>query len=339
MSVPALDNGPWTFNVNNDCSEPVLNDTKRHSIWQLKECLKGFSAWSVIASSDSVSVKNIGDASPDLWSAWSNVVGANPGTAHSWIILENSVTGEQICFDTRGTSYQTDVVWSQSGAFNTDGSITNRPTASESQDLCVSSTIVGSSGDGAVVHAMISNDDKCTRWSIHSRDNSSNGDWFGMLEEVVNTPSVWTGTFKRAGLAIQSTALSTANTSKSPQAAIFGTTTAAWRAYLADATPYEGWNTCNSTAECWGSFSSDGGRPFFKNGNLQGWLGGFPVSAIGLYRTLIERGGSLGRFQDIYWAHEYHNTYDTYDGVGSREWIKIGGFMLPWNGTQPLEVP
>ena len=74
MSVPALENGPWVFDVNNDCSESTTENCKRHVCWQTKESMVALSVWSVVASSDSSSVKNIGDASPDLWVAWANVI-------------------------------------------------------------------------------------------------------------------------------------------------------------------------------------------------------------------------------------------------------------------------
>lgn len=341
MPVPALENGPWTFDVNNDCSESTTNDTKRHAVWKLKECLIGFSAWSVVASSNGSSCRNIGDGSPDLWTDWaSDVLGAATGNPHSWIVLENSTNGEQICFDLASTVYNMYLVYSATGAFNADGSTTNRPTATESVEIASNIDWDGNATNGAVVHAMISSDNKCTRWYVHFRSGSDDGGWFCCLEECVNANPMWSSTHKRIVLLhTSSVLLSTVNISKTPRIDYYANITPRWSAYLEDDTPYSGWNTINATSECYGSFHADLGIPKFRVDSIQDWLEGYPVSQIGFYRPEQVRGGGIGRLQDMYFAHQFHNTYDTYDSLGSREWIKFGCFLVPWNGTAPLQVP
>ena len=341
MGAPALENGPWNFDVNNDCSETATLDSKRHACWQTKESLAGFSAWSVVASSDSSSVKNIGDASPDLWTAWSNVVfGVG---AHSWIILENSVTGEQLCIDCNTADVQqVSILCSATGAFNTDGTTSARPTSSETRDIITAGSrdaLGATTLDGIIVHAMISNDSKCTRFTWHQMGTTSNtGDFVVLLEEAVNTPSQWTGSFKRVVYTHGSNiSLDTVNTGKSPKELELDLTERMY-AYLVDATPYAGWNGSRVTCECLGDLANSAAESIYGNAVYSAFLEGYSVQPIGLFRPYATRGGGIGRLQDVHWAHRAHDTYDTYDGSGSREWIKIGCLLLPWNGTPPLEV-
>ena len=52
MSVPTLENGPWTFNVNNFISEDLQEDTYKHLWMEMKDVLASFTEWSVVASAD-----------------------------------------------------------------------------------------------------------------------------------------------------------------------------------------------------------------------------------------------------------------------------------------------
>lgn len=65
MSVPTLAKS-WSYDVNN--VETYSGDTEcaKKLILAFKNALVS-AGWSVEASSDSVAVKNYGDASPDLW--------------------------------------------------------------------------------------------------------------------------------------------------------------------------------------------------------------------------------------------------------------------------------
>lgn len=341
MSAPAYSKGPWTFSVNNDCSEATISETAQHAWYQVKESLASFSAWSVVASSDSVSVKNIGDASPDLWTDWTtDVVGGT--TPHSWILLENSVTGGQLCIDMTSTNeYLGTLLYSATGAFNADGTINARPTDTESLVLQSAQQWLSSAADGAIVNAQICDDDSITRFWIHQRDGALHGAFFVGLESLGGTiPSEWTGTYKQAVLRPNyNTNMSTNPVLQSPAYGAYDTTSARLYLYLVDATPYEGWNTAFATGEAYHQMSTGQGDVLTRI-NVDGeWGGGYPVCAIGTYRNVTTRGGSLGAFQDIYWSHQVHDMLDTYPASGARTWIKCGCFMLPWNGSTPLDVP
>ena len=184
MTLPVLENGPWVFSVNHDCSESSALNSKRHALWQVKESLVSFDAWSVVASCDSSSVKNIGDGSPDLWTTWANVVFGSG--ANSWVILENSVTSEQILIHCKTTTVERfDLYYSATGAFNTDGTTTDSPTYTEGFWLAGASNLnaIGSSSiNGIVVHAMTSADSKCTRFYLHQRYGTLSGGYLAVFE-------------------------------------------------------------------------------------------------------------------------------------------------------------
>lgn len=334
MPFPTVENGPWTFDVNNDCTGANFAETMKNVLLQMKTSLATFSAWSVVASSNSTSVKNIGDVSPDLWSTIADIVRNTDGNIHSWVVLENSVNGEHICIDYNTSyDYRLSVLYDPDGTTNTDGTTSDRPTGTWLSAQYDTKNFLDQYIDGAVVHAMISNDSKCTRLIIHGRDGSLNGDTVLFFEEAVNTPSQWTNTHKRVISRNQADYIDSAtNTLKSPTLATFDDF-AAFAAFTSTAISQHG------TCECFENVIGSGVPLIKYNTNFE-WGGGYPVCQIGLYRYTSENiAGPYGRLQDIYWAHYYHDTYDTYNAASSRAWVKIGCFMLPWNGTQPLEVP
>lgn len=333
MAIPALINGPWVFDVNIDCSEASVADTCKHVWWQIKESLVAL-GWSVVASSDSVSVKNIGDADPDLWVSWSDVISASSGP-HSWIIIESPITGEQVLFDrlvafeTRGNSR-----FSPNGTFNADGTTSAAPTYTFSLGLMSPGyDFIDTGADGAIVHVMTSNDGKCTRIFVHQKDGTGYGDAVILLEDPVNTPAAWTGSTKKASYyTAHSTVCSATNTLKSPTVAELSTITeppGIWYAFFPSPL---------SAPHATPTYEVFQGSPVFDNNVLHtGLAEGYPIGAIGLYGDHVF-GGGLGKFQDMYWAHGAHDTYDTYDGTGAREWIKLGALLVPWNGSAPVEV-
>ena len=109
-------------------------------------------------------------------------------------------------------------------------------------------------------------------------------------------------------------------------------------AYVKNATSEE-WNYCYLSAECYNMNNGANGHPISESNTYMDWAGGYPVSPVGVFKPSADWGGGRGRLQDFYLAPSDHDTYNTYDATGVRSWIKIGGFLLPWNGTQPLEVP
>lgn len=346
MGLPTLENGPYVFNVNNRFTESNTTNKTLRGILECKNALVALggagSIWSVVASCDSTTVKNIGDASPDLWSELADIVGGSG--AHSWCILENGTTGAQLCIDL-SNSDERYVHWrySYGGNFNADGTTSTRPTDSEGTDLKSVSYTTFSSGTGAntiVIHAMCSADHKTTRIFTHEKDSSGNNGGTALcIEEAVNTPSEWTATYKTVLVKFHDhITLSQTSYLKSP---LIKEISDAERmvVYMKTAEPYEAWNSVYATCECYGTLDGGVATPIHELNVSLELQGGYPISPIGLYEAASgSNGGSWGRLRDIYFGQRLHDTLSTYPNDASRLWVKFGCFVVPWNGEQPLDA-
>lgn len=330
----------WNYSVNHDVTEASVSDTQKHGVFQVKEALASFSQWSVVASSDSVSVKNIGDPSPDLWTDWVTDLVGGTG-AHSWIVLENSVTGAQLCIDCNSTNFGAiEWLYSATGSFAADGTTSSRPTDTESLYLADNIQWMPTGTDGAVVNAMCSDDGKCTRVYVHCVDAATKGGFFFALEDLTGTPSQWTGSIHQAVLRMDTnTGLSVTPALQDPVITRYDNTTMNVYLYHTDSTPYEGWNTAAMTCESYHQFAGGQGNGLYSvNLDLE-WNEGYPVCPAGLFRDVVTRGGGQGAFQDLYIAPQQHPALTTYPSDASRQWVKWGFGFFPWNGSVPLEVP
>lgn len=80
--------------------------------------------WTVVSSSNATTTSN-----SDLWTSTSALTRAAAGTAHSWIVLQNTTLGVYMILDYVGTlNYAADVIVSTDAP--TGGTTLNRPTAS-----------------------------------------------------------------------------------------------------------------------------------------------------------------------------------------------------------------
>lgn len=93
------------------------------------------SVWTVVGSSDGATA---GMDGVDRWTTTftaSKLVRAATGSAHSWIVLQNSTSGIQVCIDLNGTnSGQCAITYTRSAFPFTGGSITTRPTAAANNE-------------------------------------------------------------------------------------------------------------------------------------------------------------------------------------------------------------
>lgn len=349
MGLPTLENGPYIFNVNNLVIGSNPTDKCRKTILALKDALVALGGagviWDVVASCDGTSVKNIGDASPDLWADSSDIVQNTEGNAHSWCVLEHQTSGEQILIDCRSESYnQFEMRHSFDGSYQTDGTTTASPTATNSYTMRQFNTNFSTTSTTqlrCVVNVMTSADNKTLRIYLHQRDSSS-GETAGTymaIEEIVNTPSVWTSARKLCVFYSNENINFSATTYyKSPRAELLDGSV--WILRVDTAEPASLWVSMQNTSECYGNLDAESGAtPLWQVNNSLGFNGGFPICPIGLYESAAGTyGGSWGRFRDIYWAQQLHDTLDTYPSDGSRLWVKWGCFLVPWNGTAPLDA-
>lgn len=165
----------------------VISSSYAETFWKIKQGMVTTSGkWTVVSSSDGAS--NFGAA--DYWVDSGDCVWAITGSNHSWIVLKNtnlssSGAGFQICIDLdHGTPYYGTVLYSASAGF-TGGSLTDRPTATDSQDLKTHSYLMY--GYNGCLH--ISSDGECTRWFGGSFGICTS---FWLFDKAKNPSSWWT---------------------------------------------------------------------------------------------------------------------------------------------------
>jgi len=347
-----LENGPYIFNVNNLFVEGDSISKAKRMLLELKNGLVALGGagtiWTVVASCDAVSVKNIGDADPDLWEDLSDIVSGSGTNPHSWCIVENSTTGAQLLIE--GHSIYSiyaycDIRYSPAGLFTDTGTTGVAPTATDANNVVTSDTgftPVGSYYNGFVLHIMTSADHKTTRfyWLERSMEFAGMGGKMGLIEEVVNTPSQWISTNKVCVLYNNITpACNVSPSDEYPM--IYHLDDMDWNVYLETATPYAGWIATRVTAECHEGVGSNTGQALpilHVKENLE-LDGGYPLSKIGLFRPNAGTyGGSYGRLRDIYWGPFYNYSMTTYPNDSSGDWIQFAAFVMPWNGSKPVPV-
>ena len=350
MPVPVLEKGPYVFNVNNLYSESTAVDCMKRALLELKNCLVALGGagtiWTVVASSNSVSVKNIGDASPDLWSGLSDLVYATYVNPRSWCILENSTTGGQLLINWEtqsGYGYDAGMAYSPGGTYASDGTTSSVPTSTDSGLMWYRAYHwVPTSGAyyKVVVNVMTSADHKITRFYLHFRVNSGTlaGGAIGLIEDAQDTPSVWNSAIKTI-VSYNSWHMATSDTSylKSPRGSDVDNGSS-FMARVETAEPYAAWLSAYPLIECYTGFEGAYGDPLTLINSDLGMSGGYPVCPIGIFRANNSKGGHLGRLADIYWAQLQHQTLDTYPEDSSHLWVKWGCFMVPWNGTTPQDA-
>jgi len=341
MSVPSLENGPWTFNVSNTFSDATPANVAAWSVWEIKEILAGFSQWSVVASTDGTTVRQVGAGSPDLWTAYTDIV------EDSWIILENTTTGEQVCFHMTSPGLSAiEIYWSPLGSYASSGGTTTSPPSASSDEEEIFPA--GEAGvyfigtavapDRVSVSGMISNDGKCTRIFVRQKEGSTYGTQVLFFEELVDTPSEWTSTNKRCVYKTYQTDFSATGTAQGP--VLSDADNQKWCCRVDHASLASANVDAYGTAECYGaSLTGGSGIAIMNVATTLDWVTGGIASPIGIFRPDISYGGSFGRIQDMYWAPAHHDSLDTYPSGGSKTWIKFGCFLVPWNGSSPTEAP
>lgn len=181
MSLPTLSKS-WTFNCNNAIAAQgtALLDNQT-LILAIVNALLASGKWTVHYSCNSTVAGTAGDG-VNRWSTPSNLVGANPGTAHSWMVLKNT--------NMPGGNYQIRIEIPNSigsGALTvarsinagfTGGSTTTAPTATDQVVLISGTTYGGPSTDQAMRWSTeVSSDGQCTR-VIVAGGGSLRGFWY-----------------------------------------------------------------------------------------------------------------------------------------------------------------
>jgi hypothetical protein len=333
MSLPIAEN-TWTFNINNiDYDEASPNNAGMKLYWMLKDTLNSFAVWSVVASSNGTSHSNIGDGGDvDHWDAWSDLV-----IGDSWVVLENSVTGEQLLIDSdSGSAYVGQIRYSATGSFGTDGAVDAAPSSTE-EIMIIDGSIMSATLDSFCVNGIISSDGKSTRLFWLEREGNEYAGNVLIMDEVADTPTEWTSTYKRCVNILTGPTFTNYWSGSSPLLANY-IDSGDFYIYWADAVPSEGnypVSAIRSTVNL-----SESATQVVPDNYTYTERDGYSFAPISLYLDTYAKGGGVGRLKDIFWAPSVLPTGTTFDSSGSRNWIKWGCFIFPWDGaTTPRLAP
>jgi hypothetical protein len=165
----------WQFNVNNARGGSGSRNTDDQLVlFFYKTAITTFASYGWTCSGSSNSIAS-GMDGVDRWVSSANLIWATAPTAHSWIVLRQTGISShfEVCFDLSYLDYTTmNIVVSTIGfgAANggTDGSINNRPTATDEYSVYtylahwIDSNVSGT--QSYKCHCMQSNDGQCTRF-------------------------------------------------------------------------------------------------------------------------------------------------------------------------------
>jgi hypothetical protein len=328
MALPTLDK-TWQFNVNQLIVSAAEATFNKNLLFALKESLKNFAMmpWIVQYSCDSVTAGTVGDL-VDRWVTAANIVGAGTAVGRSWIVLR-SPNGCEICWhcfdNTTGVPNNIrnmEMVYSHGGLF-TGGTTTARPTATDESVQFTSSS--GSWQGGSTVadtrlHVLHTTDGLCTRiflarastvffwWQVERLKSHAAGHTLPYTYRFTLAPDVSTSRTTRAFLSGQTTSLSSRiGTLNINQLGIFPGRDAAVAASVLGETYAQVADEVDGDLYCY---------------------------EIGQITSTIGARGPKGLLFDI-WAAQTPpaQTGDHYPADGSRQFVHIGHFMHPWNGT------
>jgi hypothetical protein len=316
--MPFTKEKTWQYSVNNTVAAlGAITTTHARLLRSIKNTLLAFGTlpWTVVGSSNSVAA---GLDAVDRWAADGNLVWANEGNAHSWIVLKQTGIGSNFqllinCSPADTWNRVVNVIASPNAGF-TGGSTTARPTATDEVDLNVSNNEywAGShSADGQFVyHVMQSTDGQCTR-ILTARAGAVCGFW--LLDKAKNPVTGWTYPF--VGI-------------------VKGDTTgdvATIATLAATSAKFAGWGTAYMNMYATHEVANSNNIPTLSTvpNDLSTK---YPVFPIGLLSETAGQRGRHGDLFDLWWGLTAVATGDFYPGDASKQFVQLGDVIFPWNG-------
>ena len=310
MSLPTLEK-TWQFNVNQSgtASGNVTTDC-RATIFKIKQSLTGFASnpWTVALSSNGSS-----SGASDYWASSSDVIWNNAGSAHSWIVLQQTgVTGGpvQLLIDCGTNNPSLIVVMASTSGF-TGGSTLNRPTATDETLLYSASNYsLPNSSAVHVLHVMMSTDGQSTRLFVFSGGSR----WmFITIETLAGSDLAYQGAVfgKENALVFADLYSSSKWICKNGSTIIYGYTATQTYANVA---------VCNANA-----------------GAISNISNAYPMVAMSVYSETPGGRGRCGRIQDMWFGSSALASGSTFPATpDDKQFAQFGPVILPWNGTTPV---
>ena len=317
MALPTLSK-TWQFNVNNQTTAQgsALADARK-TLRGIKDAMIGFATnpWTVRYSCDSVTAGTAGDG-VDRWSADTNLVWANAGTAHSWIVLRQTGIGttyELLISCENSTPSNLTLLTSISGF--SGGSKTARPTATDELTVASSGQWVSGTDVSNRWSVMQSTDGQCTRILVG---------YSGIFATLIvldkpNNPTTGWSTPNFSALYWNGGGLNTNTTG------IFSTIGPNARSRIGSVN-----GSVSLTIEGIGNdFSTDTTIGNIANEVDSSW----DMWPLGIACITSGARGRHGSLFDLWAVSTARASGDMIPADGSNQFAVFGNFVLPWNGS------
>ena len=334
----------WVMSVNNvvtssgEASPYSVNF--KNLIFEIKNTMKTLltgsgNEWTVVGSSNSVTSSMDG---VDRWLTVSNIV--NSAGAHSWLVLKQDAIAAnyQLLFDFNdSTVYYMSIKVSPTVGFS-GGSASVAPTASDSIAVNNISTPVmfnwanASWNDGInpmMFNVWASDDGQVTRIGVVHKGQIT-GLWF--FEKPYNPISQWSSSSISATITPDPTPDNwftyTSNASRFVSRINNGSVAHRIMAVLTRLGAYFSYP---------GSPLNSAAIPFYLFGYNTFTLE-YEFVPLGLYCTTVGARGRQGNLVDVWLSHWTIPDGATFPGDDTRQFVKWGAFVLPWNGIDKVKM-
>lgn len=317
----------WNYSVNNAVNTGVLLTDASYIMYGIKAALVA-AGWTVQMSSNRASY-----GAADYWASYANVVWTTNAVG-SWIVLRNAqLAGGAfevllVCDGYGGTS--PGVGLSVASSAFSGGSLTAAPTATNVKAMTTMSSDRIASGTAAKQwHVIYSSDLQVTRVFV-TGGGAVNLYWAfeklktppGNIAEIDN----WNATAMHGSSGTGVATVAQLNASTANSTGFYNASTAAIpHGYTCES--YNGTTLAGLVT----AYSPE------EHGSNQIWPA-WPVGIVGYNIGLTPPWvyEPRGQLYDVLWGPNTLITGSTYDGAGSKTWVKMGALWQPWSGASPV---
>ena len=312
MAIPVKEK-TWVYDYAN---HQILNDSGEtlsdNTLLYIKNTMVSL-GWTVRGSSDGTTANT-----SDNWTDDTDLV--HSSGAHSWIVLRNSTLDIEICFDLNTVTTNVIDVWAARTAYNLASPVTTaKPTSTNEWEIGNSWNVLYSTACvRSIVHILATDESPAENTLIMVYTTTL--DYYDakcsylMLYKPEDAPSGWT---------TPAAAMVGDSVEEGPTTVHFSSDTANHM--------FVGTNKYNFY--CTGECANGALLPVQYDGypvDLD-TDGGKIIGAIGLFSTDTGARGSNGRLPDTYWAPA-HDAHGALYSDTTKSWVKLGAFLLPWDG-------
>lgn len=334
MSIPSFTRNYWTQSNQPFASTTTAGAMFQSALFILKQSLinsasggttsgtrVSTSNWTVLGSSNSTTAAL--DAT-DRWTTYTNIVQANNGTAHSWIVLRNSTLGYDLLLDANSSTTTTGrIAVAPSSTTFTGGSTTAGPTSTAEIDLLSTST-------GASINAAIFPDTTTAGACYGHFITADNGEFLyltsrsglGIFTSFIGVQKTTGGDTDPNNLFIITDSVTTGR--GSPRYSVMGVNAVN---AISKSPSGSQVTTGGLSANAWG------GAAYPTTYGASGVSSNFIVDPIRV-RSLVPQVAERGVLQDIYWIGNAI-VGGSYPSTGAQTHVIAGDIVIPFPSVNP----